>query len=436
MQDQRDLLLQRWAGAIDKAARLGALTGDPNKPIVIREIGTIAGPRAGAIEIDAGIHAGLLLRALGRDDGAVMRQFIPWAFVADPAIYLAGRFVRIEAGWPDALARKSISVAQMNTRPNKSGHWLAGMNENGRPVILRLSDAAPHYLIAGTTGAGKTVALRSLIVQLARNGDRLILIDLKPEGLIGFDHLPGVLGPLATTIDDARSALAYAVAEMRRRYDTHDTTAPLWCVCVDEIQELSADPACVELIRQLTAQGRAARVHVILATQHPVNDALGDATIKRNMTGRIALRVSDAKASEVSIGQSTPRADWLLGAGDAYAITPGNIQRTQIAYIPKQEIERAAIALPAINEWPAFVAEASLPGNGAATWTGQELAISLGAAYRKDGRPALIKALAAAGLSQPGGDRARRLLAIGREQLIALRDRGLDVCDRDVDDRD
>ena len=86
MQDQRDLLLQRWAGAIDKAARLGALTGDPNKPIVIREIGTIAGPRAGAIEMDAGIHAGLLLRALGRDDGAVMRQFIPWAFTADPAV--------------------------------------------------------------------------------------------------------------------------------------------------------------------------------------------------------------------------------------------------------------------------------------------------------------------------------------------------------------
>lgn len=434
MQDQRDLLLQRWAGAIDKAARAGALTGDPNKPIVIREIGTIAGPRAGAIEMDAGIHAGLLLRALGRDDGAVMRQFIPWTFTADPAVYLAGRFVRIEAGWPDALARKSISVAELNTRPNKPGYWLAGMNERGRAVILRLSDAAPHYLIAGTTGAGKSVALRSMIVQLARNGDHLILIDLKPEGLIGLDQLPGVLGPLATTLDDARAALAYAVAEMRRRYDTHDTTAPLWAVCVDEIQELSADAACVELIRQLTAQGRAARVHVILATQYPINDALGDATIKRNMTGRIALRVSDAKASEVSIGQSTPRADWLLGAGDAYTITPGNIQRTQIAYMEKREIARIAIAQPAISEWPAFVAEASLPSNGAATWTGKELAISLGAAYRQDGRPALIKALAAAGLSQPGGDRARRLLAIGREQLIALRKHGLDLCDRDTQD--
>ena len=432
MIEQRERYLAQWAGSIDKAARLGALTGDPNKPIICREIGTIAGPRAGAIEIDAGIHAGLLLRALARDDGAVMRQFIPWAFVADPAVYLAGRFVRIEAGWPDALAQKSISVAQMNTHPNKAGHWLAGMNEYGRAVILRLSDAAPHYLIAGTTGAGKSVALRSMIVQLARNGDRLILIDLKPEGLIGLDHLPGVLGPLVTTIEDARAALAYAAAEMRRRYDTHDTTAARWVVFIDEVQELSTDPACVELIRQLTAQGRAARVHVVLATQHPVNDALGDATIKRNVTGRIALRVSDAKASEVSIGQSTPRADWLLGAGDAYAITPGNIQRTQIAYIPKTEIERAAIAQPAISEWPAFAAE-PVATNGAATWTGQELAISLSSATRNDGRPALVKALAAAGLSKPGNGRAARLLAIGREQLAALRDLGFDVNARDVD---
>ena len=73
-----------------------------------------------------------------------------------------------------------------------------------------------------------------------------------------------------------------------------------------------------------------------------------------------------------------------------------------------------------------------MPGNGAATWTGKELAISLGAAYRQDGRPALIKALAAAGLSQPGGDRARRLLAIGSEKLIDLHEHGLDMWDRDT----
>ncbi len=429
MLDQREKYLTQWAGALDRAARAGALTGDPNKPIIIREIGTIAGPRAGAIEIDAGLHAGLLLRALSRDDGAVTRQFIPWVFIADPAIYLAGRFVRIEAGWPDGLAQKTISVAQMNTRPNKPGHWLAGMNEYGRPVILRLSDAAPHYLIAGTTGAGKSVALRSMIVQLARNGDRLILIDLKPEGLSGLDHLPGVLGPLVTTIEDARAALAYAVTEMRRRYEAHDMTADKWVIVIDEVQELSAEPVCVEMIRQLTAQGRAARVHVVLATQHPVNDALGDATIKRNVTGRIALRVSDAKASEVSVGQSTPRADWLLGQGDAYTITPGNIHRTQIAYIEKREIDRAAIAQPALNEWPAFEAE-SATNTGAQPWTGQELAISLTAAARGDGRPTLIKTLTEAGLSKPGNERAARLLKVGRDQLAALRDLGRDVCER------
>ena len=67
-------------------------------------------------------------------------------------------------------------------------------------------------------------------------------------------------------------------------------------VVIDEVQELAGDAAIVEMIRRIAAQGRAARVSIIMATQHPTNDAFGDATVKRNVTGRIALRVSDAKA--------------------------------------------------------------------------------------------------------------------------------------------
>lgn len=433
MSDQRQTFLQQWASGIDRAARSGALLGDTSKAIALREIGLINGPRAGALEIDAGLSAGRLLRALGSDDAAISRQFIPWAFIGDPVAYMAGRYVRIEAAWPDHLAERAIRVGDLNTRPHGSGRWLCGKNELGAVVTLGLSDNAPHWLIAGTTGSGKSVALRSALAQLSRSGDVLILIDLKHgEGLRDLDHLPGAIGPVATTIEAARSALAWAVAEMTRRYEAHDTTSPRLIVTIDEVQELADDPICVEAIRKLTAQGRAARVHVILSTQHPINTALGDPTIKRNTSGRIALRVADAKSSEVAIGQSTPRADWLLGAGDCYAIVPGAIQRCQVAYMPRQEIERQLIAQPLIAEWPACEAEQmnGAPTNGA-TYNGAELAMSLINTTQGGGRPALVKALERAGLSKPGSDRAARLLVLGRDLYRSLSDRGYEIVKRD-----
>ena len=425
MTEQRDSLVSQWAHAIDRAARSGALFGDASKAIALREIGTIAGPRAGAIEIDAGLGAGRLLRALVADDGAIMRQFVPWAFVGDPIAYMSGRCVRLEAGWPDHLAERSIRVSDLNTRPYGSGRWLCGKNEHGRTVTLGLTDNAPHFLIAGTTGSGKSVALRSMIVQLSHAGDRLVLIDLKHgEGLRDLDRLPGAIGPLAITIDEARSALGWAVTEMDRRYEQHDTIAARLVIVIDEVQELADDSICVEAIRKLTAQGRAAQVSVILATQHPTIAALGDnPTIKRNITGRIALRVADAKASEVAIGQSTPRADHLLGAGDCYAIVPGAIQRCQVAYIPKRDIERALIAQPVLAEWPIYQAD-QLNGAPTGAYSGTEIAVSLITATRGGGRPTLIKDLIAANLSKPGSDRAARLLALGRDLNQALGDQG------------
>lgn len=426
MSDPREHLINEWARTIERATGSGAIFGDASKAIALREIGTITGPRAGALEIDAGLGAGRLLRALVADDGAIMRQFIPWGFVGDPIAYMLGRYVRIEAGWPDHLAERAIRVTDLSTHPNGSGRWLLGKNERGRAVTLGLSDNAPHILIAGTTGSGKSVALRSLIVQLSRAGDRLVLIDLKHgEGLRDLDRLPGTIGPLATAIDEARAALGWAVAEMTRRYESHDTQTARLVLVIDEVQELADDPICVEAIRKLTAQGRAARVSVILATQHPTIGAFGDPTIKRNVTGRIALRVADAKSSEVAIGQSTPRADHLLGAGDCYAIVPGIVQRCQVAYMPKPEIERALNAQPMIREWPIFEAERLNAPAGA--YTGQELAIGLINAHHHGGRPALVKSLIGAGLPKPGSDRAARLLALGRDLDQSLSDQGYEL---------
>ncbi len=425
--DPRHTLLQQWAGAIDQAARLGALSGE--KPIVIREIGTIAGPRAGALEFDAGLDSGRLLRALAADDMALTRQFVPWPFVGQPAVYMQGRYVRLEAGWEDALAQKSISVRQMNARPHGSGRWLCGMNERGRAVILHLSDLAPHFLIAGTTGSGKSVCLSSIVTQLSQRGNRLVLIDGKfGEGLRGLDHLSGVVGPLAADIDTARSALAWILAEIVKRYTQDDVDTARLVVVVDEVQELISDSAIVEMIRRIAAQGRAAQTSIILATQHPTAKAFGDdASIKRNVTGRIALRTVDYKASEVAIGQATPRADWLLGSGDAYAVVPGQVQRVQIAYMERREIERLLTATPVLSEWPTFEAE-SLPSNSAVWPKGDEVGAALLSAQRGEGRAKFQRAAREAGLKVSDNNRAVKLLGLARDALHWLDEHGAGVC--------
>lgn len=424
MTDQRTHLLTQLGTAIDTAARRGAF----GQPITITAIEGIAGPRAGAIEVNAGLESGRLLNRLAADDLAAARQFIPWHFPLAPAVYMNGRNVRIEAGWPEELSDRTISVSSLNRRPNGSGRWLAGVNETGRVVTLGLSDHAPHFLIAGTTGSGKTVALRSMLAQLSRNGDQLILIDGKyGEGLNGLSYLPGVVGPIAADMETARAALAWAVAEMQRRYEAHETSAPRLVVVIDEVQEFAGDPATIEMIRRIAAQGRAARVSIVLATQHPNGDAFGnDASIKRNITGRIALRVSDYKASEVAVGGNTPRADWLLGAGDAYCCVPGTIMRTQIAYMAQQEIAKHLDGQPTLKQWPPFVAEQIADKPGA--FSARELANSLVSAANSEGRPTLLRRLSAR-----DGDRARRLHKFGREILQQLEQIGASVCLSDTD---
>ncbi len=80
--DHRLKLLEQWAVNMAHAAAAGALTG--GKPLTIRALETVRGPRAGALEIDAGLDAGKLLRILTADDCALHRQFVPWSFTGDP----------------------------------------------------------------------------------------------------------------------------------------------------------------------------------------------------------------------------------------------------------------------------------------------------------------------------------------------------------------
>ncbi|MEA3351177.1 MAG: hypothetical protein U9Q82_11185, partial [Chloroflexota bacterium] len=253
------------------------------------------------------------------------------------------------------------------------------------------------------------------------------------DGLGVLENLPRVIGPVATSIDDAKRALSWVAGEMRQRFERNDNTRPedRIIVVIDEIQEFTKDDTITELIRLLSSQGRGARIHLMIGTQHPKSSAFGgDSTIRRNLPGRLALRTEDYKASEVVVGGSTPRADHLLGAGDAYAITPKATHRAQMAYIPQRELVRDwCDARPVMDSWPKFdpTAVGTLPVDNqddVVKWeySGKELALAIIQAAQGNGRPTLKDALENAGMTRPGSGRADRLLNLARAAFETLID--------------
>jgi len=377
-------LLKEWATKISQASMLGVFTKAKFMP---NEIVLVNGPRAGALEISAGLNAGKMLGGLSADDYALHRQFIPWDFIGDPVVFMSGRFVRLEAAWPMGISDRDIPLASIGANPKDVNRWIAGKTETGATLTLSISDTIPHYLFAGITGSGKTVAMRSAIYQLAKfNQNKFVLIDGKyGDGLNIFSNIPNLVGPVVTNqdIDEVRKAIAWVKAEMMRRYSSIHETFDQLILVIDEVQSFVDDQAITGMLADIISQGRGANIHVFLGTQHPTVENVGGAKVKRNLSGRVGLHVNDWKASEVVVGGTSPRLSSLMGAGDAYAIAPNNTLRTQIAYADRRLIEQMNIGRSDF-EWPEYSLEdASYSG---ASFSPIETAISITHAFeRKNG---------------------------------------------------
>ena len=445
MADKRAELLMETANALIQATAASVLT---NEPLRVFRAETIAGPRAGAVRLFAGLDAGTLYRTLAADRAAVARQFISWRFFGEPEVYMDGRAVRVEAPWPPELAQDTIRLKSVCRQPKGNGRWVLGINEIGQTIIGALNDRTPNWLIGGTTGSGKTVALLSAGLQLSWDpSTRLVLLDGKMgSGLFPLVNLPGVVGPLATDVDTIRDALGWVYNELLQRYGEMSRQGervaqhfPHILVLFDEFQDATTDPTVAELISRIVSKGRAARIHAILATHHPTVDAFGEdkRATRRNLPGRIALKVLDAKASEIVIGAPIPRADRLTGAGDAYTIGAHMVHRTQLVLVEQGDLEEEERQPPILDTWPPFRAEDLGQQTPGPRWSynGEELAHGLAAAHQEWGRPRLQESLDQAGLGRPGSVRADRLLRLCREQLAELHklgfrlDKVMDVVD-------
>ncbi|MDR3629327.1 MAG: DNA translocase FtsK 4TM domain-containing protein [Desulfocapsaceae bacterium] len=234
-----------------------------------------------------------------------------------------------------------------------------GLDVVGSAVIADLA-RMPHLLIAGATGAGKSVAINTIIASILFNSTpeevRFLMVDPKRIELSGYEGIPHLLHPVVVEPKMASRALQWAVREMERRYrlleeakvkgfDSYNENAkdklPYIVVIVDELADLMmvASKDVEASIARLAQMARAAGIHLILATQRPSVDVL-TGLIKANFPTRISFKVSSKIDSRTII--DTSGAEHLLGAGDMLYLPPGSsgLLRIHGAFISEDETSK------------------------------------------------------------------------------------------------
>lgn len=311
------------------------------------------------------------------------------------ALNLAKSKIRIEAPIPGTRAvgvevenekQGSVGLHELLQSPewtkniaDKPLCFALGKDISGKTVVGNLAKM-PHLLIAGTTGSGKSVMTNTLLSSMLYHNSpadlRLIIVDPKQVEMAAYEDIPHLLTPIITDVTKSLSALKWAVNEMERRYSImakervknivdynakmeknggqvtipdedgnpqkHDEgKMPYIVVVVDEMADLmmQAGKELEFMIVRIAQKGRAAGIHLVLATQRPeVKVVTG--LIKANIPGRIAFAVNNNMDSRVMLDMGG--AEKLLGMGDMLYLTTemmGKPKRVQGAYVSDSEIE-------------------------------------------------------------------------------------------------
>ena len=298
------------------------------------------------------------------------------------AYKLSAKTVRIEAPIPGTqligvevpnIHAEGVSLRGMieseEWRHNKAPLTFAvGKDISGKPVVADLADMR-HLLIAGTTGSGKSVMTNTLIMSLLyRNSPsdmRLIIVDPKRVEMAVYKDIPHLLTPIINDTAKALSAMKWAATEMDRRYTIMEEAGvkniydynklmkekkdkegnekmPYIVIVIDEMSDLmmQASKELEPLIVRIAQLGRAAGMHLVLATQKPVVKVI-TGLIKGNIPSRIAFRVLSSMDSRIILDSSG--AEKLLGQGDMLLSseqTSNGPERIQGAWTPDGDIKK------------------------------------------------------------------------------------------------
>ncbi len=254
-----------------------------------------------------------------------------------------------------------IDSREFRDNPSKVS-FAVGKDIGGNNIVGNIAKL-PHLLIAGTTGSGKSVCTNSLIISLLYKATpeevRLIMVDPKMVELGIYNGIPHLLIPVVTDPKKAAGALQWAVVEMMKRYrafseigvrdlasynahaaKTDDMEKmPQIVVVIDELADLMlvAAKEVEESICRVAQMGRAAGMHLIIATQRPSADVI-TGLMKANIPSRIAFAVASSLESRIIL--DTTGAEKLVGRGDMlyFPLGSGKPQRVQGCLISDEEV--------------------------------------------------------------------------------------------------
>ena len=260
--------------------------------------------------------------------------------------------------------REAFETGAFNKQSNKPLSFVLGKDLFGEYQFCDIAKA-PHMLIAGSTGSGKSVCLNIMLLSLLYKNSpddvKLILIDPKKVEFAIYEGIPHLMLPsVITEPEKAVGALNWAVNEMEHRYrllqqvklrdiGEYNTSEevkngerdklPYIIIVVDELADLMAvvKREIEEKIQRLAAKARSAGIHLVLATQRPSIDVV-TGTIKNNLPVRIAFRVASYTDSKTVIDAAG--AEKLLGRGDMlYCASGSNPKRIQSPFVDTPEVK-------------------------------------------------------------------------------------------------
>ncbi len=280
--------------------------------------------------------------------------------------------------------RKMLLSDELKNHKSKLAVSL-GLDVSGNPVVADIAKM-PHVLIAGQTGAGKSVCinsfLSSLLFRASPSEVKLILVDPKRVELTGYNNIPHLLSPVIIEPEKVVSALRWTQSEMDRRYkifaqagvrniDGYNEMSgfqalPYIVVVVDELADVMLfSPVEVEdSITRIAQMSRATGIHMVLATQRPSVDVI-TGLIKANIPCRVAFAVSSQVDSRVIL--DTQGAEKLLGRGDMLYLPPEQAKplRIQGSFVSDKEISALVSSLKDQGVKPQYTEEVtSMPKPG------------------------------------------------------------------------
>jgi len=270
---------------------------------------------------------------------------------------------RPKSSWTTVGIERLRDWAQIASKDTDQLLLYAGVSVTGEDVVFDLA-TAPHLLVGGTTGSGKSVCLHSFLLSLLlrHKADtlQLALIDPKQVEFMPYAKLSNLYrGEIATEVPPAREMLAELVAEMDERYAIFNRLGvaninearkrgqklPYIVVFIEEMAALVMEDQNVEpLIARLAQKARAAGIHLVLATQRPDAETFSG-LVRSNVPARVALTVQ--KGTESNIILDEKGAENLLGQGDMLLRLPGEApRRAHGVFVKLENVSQIIATLP------------------------------------------------------------------------------------------